>query len=245
MLKRFLAVPLLAAISALAIADEPLPEATIVAAPDPYESGAQPDAPLPQMPVRSGEAATQPAADEEQRFLLDSDQALGDPIGWRTALGDRGIALNASLAIDWVKVLRGGANTEGDSWLHVFNANLTLDTARLLSFKGGTFFANFQNQDGDAPSLDVGDWQGTNSDEAAGLTMINEIYYQQALLDEKVRLKAGKLDAANDFDYTDNGLEFLHNGMAWSVNNFAQPTVDTTAFGGNVFVYPCDHFYAG
>lgn len=218
----------------------------VVEVPDPYESGAMPDAPLPQMPPRTDEAiGEETTAGGGGRFLLDWDRMLGDPLGWRSALTDRGVALHASLAIDWVKVLRGGANTEGDSWLHVFNANITVDTERLLDFKGGTFFANFQNQHGDAPSLDVGDWQGTNSNEAEGLTKLSEIYYQQILLDEKVQLKLGKLDAANDFNYTDNGLEFLHNGMAWSVTNFAQPTVDTNAFGGNVFVYPCDRFYAG
>jgi carbohydrate-selective porin OprB len=167
-----------------------------------------------------------------------------DWFGWRPKLDDRGITVQASLAIDIGKAFRGGTDTAGVGSSYLFNLNVTVDTQRLLAWKGGTVFINFRNQDGKHHSLD-GAFQTTSHIETPERTEISEFWYEQVLFDGRLRLKAGKIDANTEFAFVSNGAEFLNDSMSYSPTIRDFPTDPDPATGIVTFVYPNEHLYAG
>ncbi len=172
--------------------------------------------------------------------------ATDDWGGLRPELDDAGILFEASVTADWSSNLRGGINTEGSSFRHLFNANLTLDTQRLLGWQGGTVFINFQNHNGpDATADDVGDAQAFSNIDADGRTEVAELWFEQLFADGMVRVKLGKVEANAEFAYADHAGEFINSSMGFSPTIFVLPTYPDPAMSVNVFVYPNDSFYVG
>ena len=139
---------------------------------------------------------------------LQQPRATGDWFGLRRNLEDAGVMVNARLVADYSKVFQGGASPGGTAFRDLFQLNLTLDAGKLVGLQGGTVFANFQNQAGDNGSKDVGDLQGFDSIDADGRTQLSELWYQQALFDQKLldqarqdrperRLRRSRRTAAN------------------------------------------------
>ncbi len=172
--------------------------------------------------------------------------ATDDWQGLRPALDDRGIILEASLTTDWSNNLHGGMNTEGSTFRHLFNANITLDTERLFDWEGGTVFVNFQNHNGpDGSADDVGDAQAFSNIDADGRTEIAELWFEQLLADGVVRVKIGKVEANAEYAYADNAGEFINSSMGFSPTIFVMPTYPDPATSVNVFIYPTDDLYVG
>ncbi|GAB4196622.1 MAG: carbohydrate porin [Phycisphaeraceae bacterium] len=166
--------------------------------------------------------------------------------GLRPSLDDRGIILEASLTTDWSNNLRGGMNTEGSTFRHLFNANITLDTERLFDWEGGTVFVNFQNHNGpDGSADDVGDAQAFSNIDADGRTEIAELWFEQILGDGVVRVKVGKVEANAEYAYAENAAEFINSSMGFSPTIFVLPTYPDPATSVNVFIYPKENIYVG
>jgi porin len=228
-----------------------------------------PDARVPATAVADSESAsidddlrfvptTRPSLPEPQHPPLsnernvDTDKAPGewqrltdDWFGLRPALDDRGISLQSSLTIDASKNFRGGTDTAGSALRNLFNANLTLDTQRLLGWSGGTLFVSFQNQSGRSGQELAGSFQGISNIDADGRTQISELWYEQVLLDGRLSLKAGKIDASAEFAHSKNAGEFLNASAGFSPTILDMPAYPDPATGINVFVKPCEQFYAG
>ncbi|MDB5322098.1 MAG: Carbohydrate-selective porin [Phycisphaerales bacterium] len=200
----------------------------------------RPSLPEPQHPPLSNErnVDTNKAPGEWQRLT-------DDWFGLRPALDDRGISLQSSLTIDASKNFRGGADTAGSALRSLFNANLTLDTQRLLGWSGGTLFLSFQNQSGHSGQELAGSFQGISNIDADGRTQISELWYEQVLLDGKLRLKAGKIDASAEFAHSKNAGEFLNASAGFSPTILDMPAYPDPATGISVFVKPCEQYYAG
>ncbi len=171
--------------------------------------------------------------------------ATGDWGGLRPQLEQQGITFEGVITADWSANLMGGASTNGDSFRHLLSLNLTLDTERLGWWQGGTVFVNFLNHNGESGSGDPGDFQGVSNIDAPGRTQVAELWIEQLLLDGRLRLKAGKIEANSDFAYPDHGGEFLNSSPGLSPTLFVLPTDPDPATGVVVFVYPDEHHYAG
>lgn len=199
----------------------------------------QPDNPTPQRPPLST-----PENVDTGRPVHEWQRATDDWAGLRPGLEDRGLAFNANLTAEYAKNLRGGLNTNGGDGRHLLNANLTLNTERLFGLPGGTAFVNVQQQHGQE-GFDVGDAQGYTNIDADGRTQISELWYEQLLFGNKLRLKAGKIDANTEFAFVENGAEFINSSMGFSPTILGLPTYPDPSFGALVFLTPCDAFYAG
>ncbi len=80
--------------------------------------------------------------------------------------------------------------------------------------------------------------------DADGRTQLSEIWYQQTPLNEKLRVKLGKIDVNSEFCLSQNASSFLNASMPMAASNELMPTYPDPAFGGEIFVKPCDAFYA-
>lgn len=186
------------------------------------------------------ETAEPPVGFWERERLLD------DVDGIRPWLTDAyGLTIEPWVAIDYSKVVRGGLDTEGDAFRHVFGLDLTWETESLLGWQGGTFFLEFLNQNGQSGSDEVGDFQGVGNWDADGRTQIAEIWFRQSLFEDRLAIKVGKIDANADFAYTDYASEFINGSASTLPTNPLFPTYPDSAFGVDVFVNPVEWLYAG
>jgi porin len=175
-----------------------------------------------------------------------STPITGNWFGISKALSDKGILVNADILIDGSRSLRGGLDTAGSAWRNLFEATVSIDTKPLINFDGGLVFLDFQNQSGRNGSEDlVGDLQIFSNIDADGRTQLAQCWYQQTLFGGVLRIKAGKVDAASEFDKPDNGGQFIHSSAGYSTSIFVIPTYPDPATAFNVFVQPGAGFYVG
>jgi porin len=171
---------------------------------------------------------------------------LGDLGGVRAQLAERGISIDPLLTVDYAKNFRGGNDTAGDAFLHVFNLYLTVETGPLFGLQGGTFYADLLTQNGQSPSDEVGDYSLVDELDFGGRTQVNEVWYEQKLLDDKLRIKVGKIDANTEFCFAENSFDFSNGGLNYGFPNTQfnfMPTAPDPMLGGVVSVAPVESVY--
>jgi porin len=171
------------------------------------------------------------------------EHATGHWGGARSKLEDRGVAISADLTVDFSKNLVGGLDTEGSAFRHLFNFNITLDSEKLAGYKGGTFFVNFQAQHGQSGSDETGDFQGISNIDADGRAQVSEIWYQQLLLGDRLRLKAGKIDANVEFAAPEYAGDFINSSFGVSPTILGIPTYPDPSFGIVIVAQPTESVY--
>lgn len=172
-------------------------------------------------------------------------RATDDWFGARPWLDDHGVTVGANLTIDASRDFRGGGASGDNFTRNLFNLNLTLNTERLIGWKGGTFFVNFQNEAGTNGSERVGSIQTISNIDSEGVTEISELWYEQTMFDGKLRAKVGKVDANTEFAVNEYGAEFLNGTAAVSPNILGIPAYPDPATSVNLFFYLNDTLYFG
>ncbi|MDB5296090.1 MAG: Carbohydrate-selective porin OprB [Phycisphaerales bacterium] len=167
--------------------------------------------------------------------------------GLRPALENAGITFEGVFTGDFSKNLRGGIDTRSEASRYLLDLRLNLDTRAAFGLAGGTFSVDFQQQDGRNGSEELtGDVQGFDNADADGRTQIAEVWYEQLLLDNRVRVKIGKVDANSEFALPENAGGFVNSSYGHSPTlNPWMPTYPDAATSANVFVYPVSWLYAG
>jgi len=194
--------------------------------------------PRPEQPTTEPTRAstTEPAELEALPYLT------GDWNGWRRQLIDKGITLEATATLEETRNFSGGIQP-GNTGQYLFDLYLTLDTDKLLQFKGGTFFVDFQSHGGESASQEtVGDWQWLSNIDSRETTQISELWYQQSIGDGVIKLKVGKIDVNGDFAVCDFADNFLNSGMGYPISDAPLPTYPDPAFGVDLVVTPNEHF---
>src|SRR5690348_4669957 len=202
-----------------------------------------------QGPSIQAEAQDVPGGIEAEPSEFDaSGHLLGDFFGTRTALAHHGIAINPVFTFDYIKNLRGGIDTAGASYIHQMDLAFTVQTEPLIGLKGGTFFADMFTEKGQSPEDEVGDFAQVDEIDFGGRTQVNEIWYEQKLFNNAVRVKLGKIDTNTEFCFATHSLDFSNGGLNHTFPNSQfefMPTAADPAWGMLVFVYPNDTFYIG
>jgi porin len=168
-----------------------------------------------------------------------SEHLLGDLGGFRADLAGRGISIDPVLTLDFASNFRHGNDTNGSAFLHILNLYVTVETEPLFGFEGGTFYADLLTQNGQSPSDEAGDYQLISEYDYGGRTQVSEIWYEQQLLNETLRVRVGKIDANAEFCYAENSFDFSNGGLnyAFPISQFNfMPTAPDPSFGGTAFV---------
>lgn len=173
------------------------------------------------------------------------DKATGDWWGRRQWLEQTGISIDATLVLEGFKNLRGGISTYPPVGASTFDLSLTVDTARLLKIPGGKFYVDLEDHAGRNPStVLVGDLQIFDKENTIPYLQIYELWYQQKLFGDRLRLKVGKLDANTEFGVVDNGLPFLNSSAQVSPTVYLMPTTPDPMPSINVTFAPTKFYYA-
>ncbi|MBK9126885.1 MAG: carbohydrate porin [Phycisphaerales bacterium] len=230
-------------------------------------AGAEP-APLePLEPVATGgpttaasdeAAATQPAADatdapqETSRpfDLLGNERLLGDLWGARPWLGERGISVDLGFTSAFLMNARGGRQTRhAHRWPGRYDLELSVDTEPLGLWRGGKLYARAEggwadsiSDRGYVPSVMALDNNVIGNQEI----LLAELWYEQSLLDDKLRIRIGRMAPALDFDTNayanDPTAQFLNAGLNNTQNLPAAFFV--YPLGLQIVATPCEWFYA-
>ena len=172
-------------------------------------------------------------------------RATGDWDGVRKSLEDSGVSINGSLILDWSNILDGGIQ-QRSATRHLLDVNVNFDLETILGVEGATFFADFYSQAGPNASEDAGDFQGfSNIDLDDDVDQLAELWYEQWLLEDTVRIKFGKVDANSEFAFIDSASNFINSSAGVSPTILGLPTYSDPATSVNVFAYPTEHLYMG
>jgi porin len=170
------------------------------------------------------------------------DTATHEYMGIRPELGARGCTLDITLTADWAKNFMGGLNTEGYNFGHLLNASLSLDTEKLKLWKGGTFFLNFQNENGEFATADAGDIQVADNIDADGRTQISELWYGQKFFDDKLEIRVGKIDPNAEMGTSPISAEFINSSPGALPTILGMPLYPDPSTGA-LALFDQEHFY--
>jgi porin len=175
-----------------------------------------------------------------------ADKATGDWGGLRQQLKEAGVTIGFDTALEGFKNFRGGLDTHDAVGAATLDLNMALDTEKLFNWRGGRFYVDMEYHAGQDPSeVLVGDLQVFDKLNAPAYLQFFEMWYEQKLLGDKLRLKVGKVDANTEFSVIDNGLSFLNSSSQVSPTLFVLPTTPDPMPGINLFVTPNESYYAG
>lgn len=165
---------------------------------------------------------------------LNGDYATRKYFGARPILESHGLTIDSSLLYSPFMKTSGGANGEASArGYSLFSVGVGLDTEAAKLWKGGKFFALYQRKIGTGLSGTggaMGDYFGFDGWDMPEVNQIGEYWYQQTLLDGKIRMKLGKQDSNTDFGYLNSAWDFMN--TAFSVNpNTPLPSFPYTPFG--------------
>jgi carbohydrate-selective porin OprB len=114
----------------------------------------------------------------------------------------------------------------------------TLDLEQFVGWQGATLFAQHKMKRGANGSGAAGLMQAHSNIDADDFRAAGEIWLQQQLFDEAVRIKAGRLDFNSEFAGTENGGAFLNASMGFSPSIAAAPTFPLPISALNLVVSP-------
>jgi porin len=177
--------------------------------------------------------------------------------GMRESLAQSGIDAALSLTNIYQLNAKGGTSTHRRQgrWTGSYDVELNFDLARLAGIDGGSVYVlaegTWSRQDIDGTS--VGSAFGVNGDFAPREAFnVIELWYQQALWDDTLQIRIGKLDMTGGFECSgcpvsfdgnlyanDENTQFLNAAL---VNN---PTIPFPDYGLGAIVYwnPADDWY--
>jgi porin len=211
--------------AASARAQSPQPDPPVHAEPsDPSPPGS----PAPSNADPAGERA-EPGA--EPRSWAGGDHLTGEWGGARTRLADLGVTIDLVYASD-LFTARGEASALG----HI-DAAITLDLGKLAGWTGATLYALGQNNHGDLINDHVGSAIGVTNLEAAPYTQLTELFLEQSLLDDRLKIRVGKQDTNRDFGTPRFGGNFINNNFGMFPNS-PLPSYPATGLGAIVIAQP-------
>jgi porin len=147
---------------------------------------------------------------------------------WRRTAEEHGIKFALQDTYDFQGNPAGGRTQMGTAFGRT-NATLTLDLSKLARIPGATIFGSGLFQTGsNLATTYIGAWDLTSSIAGTHTIRVNEYYWQQTLLQEKLTIRGGQITAGTEFG--NQALGFDDQGSAfktWINNSLASglPTV--------------------
>ncbi|MDN4055012.1 carbohydrate porin [Massilia sp. YIM B02763] len=145
-----------------------------------------------------GMLATQAASATD---LNTSPYLLGDWNGQRTRLAEQGVKFDLGYVSEIASNTTGGTDHKtrnSDQW----RFGTTLDLDKLLGWHGGTFYIDITDRNGHNLDTDagLGNFQQVQEVYGRGQTWrLTNFYLQQSLLNDRLRLKFGRMTIGTDF----------------------------------------------
>jgi len=126
----------------------------------------------------------------------------------------------------------------------LFDARVSVTADAFGGPRGGTAFGQLLWRPGPNASARLGDTQGFSNIDAEPLLAAGEIWYEQRLLKERLRVKAGRVDANTEFATVPAAADFLSSSMGYSPT-IPMPSYPTPAASVSVCAQAAEHVEFG
>lgn len=201
---------------------------------------------LPALALMSlGAAAGAQAEDKPFTGIPDESIAQGwdDPV--RAAFAKRGILYGVNYTGEYYDVTSGGVS-RGSTYNGLVETYVDLDLEKLLGWKGAAIHANAYYVHGIGPTTNTGSIFAVSNLEGFETVRLDELWIEQSLLDDKLKLKFGSIAADTEFFISDSAAGFLNGTFGWAgilATNMVQggPAYPLTSMGGRVAYAPNDN----
>jgi porin len=174
------------------------------------------------------------ADDEAPKSFWERDTLLGDLGGFRPWLAEHGVKLAMQTTDEGWGNFSGGLR-RGWTYTGQSQAVLTVDTGKAFGWEGGTFQVSAYQIRGSAPTpLFTGSLQAVSSIEGVNTIRMYDLWYEQALFDGKLSVRAGQFGADEEF--------LINTTSAWFVSStFGYPGLPATDLLGGGPAYPLSY----
>ncbi len=163
--------------------------------------------------------------------------ATGDWGGARTTLEEAGFSVSGSYVYDVSSVARGGLR-HGTIGRGLLDLGISAELEKLVGLRGGTLFFGFHSHGGPNGSDYTGDAQAYSNVDAQKFAQIAEVFYEQRLLGDGLRIKVGQVDANSEFAVAATAGEFINASAGFSPTIYGLPTYPDPTPSVNAFVHP-------
>ena len=140
-------------------------------------------------------------------------QDWNDPV--RAAFAQRGVTYGVNWIGEYWNVAKGG-NSPGSSF---FDGLLTtyadIDLEKLLGWKGGAIHANSFYLHGIGPSPSARDIFAVSNIEGVETLRLDELWFEQSLLEDKLKVRIGSLAVDSEFFISDSSALFINGTFGW------------------------------
>ncbi|TAJ23439.1 MAG: hypothetical protein EPO68_03155, partial [Planctomycetota bacterium] len=133
--------------------------------------------------------------------------------------------------LDYLEVVDGGVDS-GGAGASFFSIGIDLDLAALAGLDGAALGVEAYHVGGGNPSEGAGDYQSISGlSLTENRTQLAQIWYEQRLAGDALRVKLGKIDAFAEFASSATAGAFVNTSVSWSPVHASMPTYPETAFG--------------
>ena len=152
------------------------------------------------------------------------------PTHARVDLGDFGLSLGGSYEGGFQLPPIG--SDAGSSEKQRLTLNMKLDTEKATGLKGGTLFFQYQNHNGVHGVTNIGDFQQFDGLDDPEYDRIHMFWYEQKFLNDRLRVKVGKVEPKSEFFAPENARNHLGFSTERSPTIIAQgpPSMSINAF---------------
>jgi porin len=165
-------------------------------------------------------------------------QLLTEPRHIVRNLAQRGISFQGLFVEDWSKEWNDSNAPASGFGRYSLDLTVAMDGEKVLGWKGSTASVRLKqhiNEFGDGDGIAA---QLYSNIDACSKTMLYELWLEQKLFGEKLRLKGGKIDANSEFAVVEGAGDFLNSSMGYSPTIVAFPTYPEPKLGFGIFVHP-------
>jgi porin len=176
--------------------------------------------------------AAAPAQAEPARVgLWERDTLLGDMGGLRPALAEWGLSFGLSETSEVLGNVSGGFR-RGAVYEGATLMTLGIDTGKRIGIPGGSVMISAYQIHGHGLSADnLGNLNVVSGIEGPRSTRLFELYYDQALLGDRLHIRIGQQAADAEFAVADHAGVFINAGFGW-------PTLAAVGLPGGGPAYP-------
>jgi len=139
-------------------------------------------------------------------------------------LNEHGIVPQGVVIYDWSKTLRADQDSGNGFGRYSFDLLVPVDGKKLFGLNGSAAMVRLKHHINVFGETYDGAAQLYSNIDASSRTTLYEIWFEQRLMSDRLRIKAGKIDANTEFAAVQNAGDFLNSSMGYSPTIVTFPT---------------------
>ena len=151
-------------------------------------------------------------------------------------LNEHGIAPQGVGIYDWSKTLHADQDSDSGFGRYSFDLLVPIDGKKLLGLSGSSAMVRLKHHIKVFGETYDGAAQLYSNIDASSRTTLYEIWFEQRLMSDRLRIKAGKIDANTEFAVVQNAGDFLNSSMGYSPTIVTFPTYPEPKPGVSAFL---------